>query len=82
MPARRGPQPTLEDFVPQSERGEQVEYMQTYENRRAPTTEEMHREELGKQFPKVDGSLIAAIYGDCAGDMSACREMLDALSQD
>lgn len=73
---------TLEDFVPQSERGEQVEYMQSYENSRAPTQEELDRETLGRQFPTVDGSVVAMIYGDCGGDMSSCREMLQALSED
>lgn len=81
MPSRPAAR-TLQDFVPQEEHGEQIEYMQTFENNRAPTTEEIDREELGKQFPKVDGSLVAAIYGDCGGDMSACREMLQALSEE
>lgn len=73
---------TLDDFIPESERGEQVEYMENYENSRAQTKDELDRESLQKQFPNVDGSLIAAIYGDCGGDLSGCREMLQALSED
>lgn len=73
---------TLDDFIPESERGEQVEYMENYENSRAQTQDEVDRDALQKQFPNVDGSLIAAIYGDCGGDLSGCREMLQALSED
>lgn len=36
---------------------------------------------LQAEFPGIDGSIVAAIYGD-SGDMGATREVLQELSSD
>lgn len=60
------------------DRGEQYETMQNYEASARQTEQDRDQETLQKEFPNVDGSLIAAIYGD-SGSLSATREMLQAL---
>lgn len=68
--------------LPQGQdRSHQVEVMQSYEmSRNRPETEaEQDQAALEREFPKLDGSLIAAIYGD-SGSLSATREMLQELS--
>lgn len=58
----------------------QRETMESYENARPATKEEEDRAALGREFPSVDGSLVAALYLDCEGDVSGTREMLQAVS--
>jgi len=60
------------------DRGEQYETMQNYEASAQQTEQDKDQETLQREFPSVDGSLIAAIYGD-SGSLSATREMLQAL---
>lgn len=70
------------DFVPDSERGEQREAMQQFEMNHAGQQSQADRdvEMLQREFPGVDGSLVAALYGD-AGSVGATREMLQELSE-
>ena len=60
------------------DRGEQYETMQSYEASANVTQEDEDQETLVKEFPGVDSSLIAAIYGD-SKSLSATREMLQAI---
>ncbi|CCG82896.1 protein of unknown function [Taphrina deformans PYCC 5710] len=71
-----------ERFIDPSERSEQVEYLQSYEDARPPTQEERDRATLQRDFPSLDGSLVAAIYTDNEGNLSACRELLQAIGAD
>merc|ERR1712178_377343 len=50
------------DFVPESERGEQREAMEQFEMGRPQSNEDRDMEDLQREFPSVDGSLIAALY--------------------
>lgn len=67
--------------MPASERGEQREMMEHFEmsNSHAPSKDDQNVETLQKEFPGIDGSLVAAIYGD-SKDMGATREMLRELA--
>ncbi|KAF2722347.1 hypothetical protein K431DRAFT_284041 [Polychaeton citri CBS 116435] len=69
------------DFVPESERGEQREMMEQFEMSKAggETQEERDLEQLQREFPGLDGSLVAAIYGD-SKNVGATREMLGELA--
>ena len=69
-------------FVPADERAQQREALQQYEmNKSAPETQQARElEELQRQYPTIDGSLVAAIYID-AGNMGATRETLDELAE-
>lgn len=80
------------DLPPDTNRAEQVEALQTYEAAKAAeraeqgggtgqSQQDRDVETLQKEFPGMDGSLIAAIYGD-SGSLSATREMLQALGTD
>lgn len=65
------------DFVPEAERGEQREAMQQFEMSHSGQQSQQDRdvEMLQRDFPKIDGSLVAALYAD-AGNAGATREML------
>lgn len=66
-------------FLPQGqERSEQVETMQNYEARAPKSEDDKAQEQLQKEFPSLDSSLIAAIYGDTK-DVAQTREMLQEL---
>ncbi|KAK3208067.1 hypothetical protein GRF29_96g1312854 [Pseudopithomyces chartarum] len=79
LPPRRA-ETTSEAALPQGQdRSHQVEVMQSYESSRPQTEDEENQQILQREFPKIDGSLIAAIYGD-SGSLSATREMLQELS--
>jgi len=53
--------PTTDDvFAQQEDRGEQYEHMQAYEATAAQTEDDKNRAQLEKEFPNIDGSLIAA----------------------
>lgn len=53
--------------------------MQSYEMSRPQTEDEQNQQILQREFPNMDGSLIAAIYSD-SGSLSATREMLQELN--
>jgi uncharacterized repeat protein (TIGR03833 family) len=65
--------------VPPEERSEQVEYLQSYENSKPATQDDTNQATLQSEFPNIDSSLIAAIYGD-SKSLSATREMLQELN--
>lgn len=70
------------DFIPASERGEQREAMEQFElsHHGVQSTDDKNVETLQREFPNLDGSLVAAIYGD-SKDMGATREMLGELAR-
>jgi len=67
-------------FAQQEDRGEQYEHMQAYEATAAQSDDDKNRAQLEKEFPDIDGSLIAALYSDTK-DLSATREMLQELGR-
>ena len=69
------------DFVPANERGEQREAMEQFEMNKTGGESQQDRdvEQLQREFPGVDGSLIAALHAD-NGNMGATREMLQELA--
>nr|POE83371.1 hypothetical protein CFP56_69378 [Quercus suber] len=69
------------NFVPESERGEQREAMEQFELTKSGPEDTTDRDvaNLQREFPNVDGSLIAAIYGD-SKNLGATREMLQELA--
>lgn len=75
------PRRTNTDFaLPQgAERAEQVETLQSYEASVPQDEDDKNVATLQKEFPKMDGSLIAALYGD-SKSLSATREMLMELN--
>jgi len=60
------------------DRSHQIEVMQSYEAAGRKDEDDANVEILQREFPNIDGSLIAAIYGD-SKSLSATREMLQAL---
>ncbi|KAI4939010.1 uncharacterized protein J4E92_000291 [Alternaria infectoria] len=60
------------------DRSHQIEVMQSYEAAGRKDDDDDNVEVLQREFPKIDGSLIAAIYGDTKS-LSATREMLGEL---
>lgn len=67
--------------LPQGQdRSHQIEVMQSYEARGRKDEHDQNVEILQREFPKLDGSLIAAIYGD-SKSLSATREMLGELDR-
>lgn len=71
---------TDELLASQDDRAEQVEHLQAYEANANASVDDRNRTQLEKEFPDVDGSLIAALYGDTK-DLSATREMLQELGR-
>ncbi|QDS69705.1 hypothetical protein FKW77_009807 [Venturia effusa] len=70
------------DLLPQGqERSEQLEHFQNYEAQAKVDEDTQNQAILEKEFPSIDGSLIAAIYGD-SKSLSATREMLQELSSE
>lgn len=67
--------------MPQAERGEQREAMEQFELSHGGHEDQTDRDvaTLSQEFPGVDGSLIAALYGD-SKSLSATREMLMELA--
>jgi len=59
------------DFVPEAERGEQREAMEQFELSNSSNESQYDKDvaQLQTEFPGIDGSLVAAIYGD--GGMGA-----------
>jgi hypothetical protein len=60
------------------DRSHQIEVMQSYEAAGRKDEHDRNVEVLQREFPGIDGSLIAAIYGD-SKSLSATREMLGEL---
>lgn len=71
---------TDELLASQSDRAEQMEHMQAFEATASESEDDKNRAQLEKEFPDIDGSLIAAIYGDTK-DLSETREMLQELGR-
>jgi hypothetical protein len=70
------------DLLPQGqERTEQMEYFQSYEASAPPNEDDVNQETLRREFPNIDSSLIAALYGD-SKSLSATREMLYELTRE
>ena len=67
--------------MPANERGEQREAMEQFEMNKTGGESQQDRdvEQLQREFPGVDGSLIAALHAD-NGNMGATREMLQELA--
>ncbi|KXL43128.1 hypothetical protein M433DRAFT_149866 [Acidomyces richmondensis BFW] len=80
-PPRRSDTFQESDFVPENERGEQREAMEQFEmSKGEQSQEESDKETLQREFPHVDGSLIAALYSDCQS-LGGTREMLQELDE-
>ena len=62
------------------ERAEQMEYMQSFEANTQQSEDDVNQATLCREFPKLDSSLIAAIYNDTKS-MGATREMLMELNE-
>jgi hypothetical protein len=60
------------------DRSHQIEVMQSYEAAGRKDEHDRNVEVLQREFPGIDGSLIAAIYGE-SKSLSATREMLGEL---
>lgn len=71
---------TDELLASQPDRAEQMEHMQAYEANANESVDDKNRAQLEREFPNIDGSLIAAIYGDTK-DLSETREMLQELGR-
>jgi hypothetical protein len=70
------------DLLPQGQdRTEQMEYFQSYEASSEQTEDDANQSTLQKEFPTIDSSLIAALYGD-SKSLSATREMLMELTRE
>jgi hypothetical protein len=84
QPPPQPPRPARSDtnnILPQGQdRAEQLETMQSYEAAAPQSEDDKNQQLLQKEFPKIDGSLIAAIYGD-SKSLSATREMLMELNE-
>lgn len=68
-------------FIPANERGEQREALEQFEMNKGGHEDSTDRDvaTLQREFPNVDGSLIAALYGD-SKSLSGTREMLGELA--
>lgn len=73
--------PTQQDefTLAPEERGEQYETIQHLQDQRVTGKADRDQELLRREFPDVDGSLVAALYSDAQGEMSQVREMLQAI---
>ncbi|WPH04012.1 Hypothetical protein R9X50_00689600 [Acrodontium crateriforme] len=85
--APRGPPPrrveTFDEtsFIPADERGEQREALEHFEMNKGGQEDSTDRDvaTLQREFPDLDGSLIAALYGD-SKSLSGTREVLGELA--
>jgi len=64
----------------QGDRAEQIEHMQQYEATAPQSEADRTQAQLEKEFPNIDGALIAAIYSERPGDLAEVREMLQELN--
>lgn len=70
------------ELLPQGEqRVEQIETLQSYEASAPRTQDDINQATLQKEFPSVDGSLIAALYGD-SKNIGEVRETLQELARE
>jgi hypothetical protein len=60
------------------ERSRQIEAMQGYDRTSRGDKYDQIVQRLQLEFPKIDGSVIAALYGDTK-NLGSAREMLNAL---
>jgi len=67
------------ELVPEQDRSEQMETFQSYEMNAKTTEDDANQAALQQEFPKIDSSLIAAIYGD-EKNMATTRETLAELA--
>ncbi|KXT10879.1 hypothetical protein AC579_8999 [Pseudocercospora musae] len=81
-PPRRTDTFNEERFIPANERGEQREAMEAFEMNRSKPESQTDKDVamLQQEFPQIDGSLIAALYGD-SQSLSGTREMLVELNE-
>jgi hypothetical protein len=76
LPPRRAGTFEETDFVPADERGEQREALEQFEmSKGSESQEDRDIATLQREYPAVDGSLVAALYSD-SKSVSATREML------
>lgn len=83
LPPRQGPgrqSDTDELLAGQGDRAEQIEHMQQYEATAPQSESDRIQAQLEKEFPNIDGALIAAIYSERPGDLAEVREMLQELN--
>lgn len=68
-------------FVPESEQSEQREALEHFEMNNSKPESQTDRDvaQLATEFPKLDSSLIAALYSD-SQNLGATREMLQELA--
>lgn len=64
----------------QGDRAEQVEHLQQYEASVPQSEDDRNQAQLQKEFPNIDGSLIAALYSERTGNLGEVREMLQELN--
>jgi len=81
-PQNQNPRRADDDFLPKGqERTEQMEYFQSYEASATQNEDDVNQATLQREFPSIDSSLIAAIYGD-SKSLGATREMLQELTRE
>lgn len=54
--------------------------MQQYEASAPQSQADLDQAQLQKEFPNIDGSLIAAIYNERPGNLGEVRELLQELN--
>ncbi|KIW37053.1 uncharacterized protein PV06_10682 [Exophiala oligosperma] len=74
------PQGNDQLLVGQGDRAEQIEHMQQYEASAPQSQADLDQAQLQKEFPNIDGSLIAAIYNERPGNLGEVRELLQELN--
>ncbi|KAL6242329.1 hypothetical protein RBB50_010877 [Rhinocladiella similis] len=67
-------------FAGQGDRAAQIEHMQQYEASAPQSQADRDQAQLQKEFPNIDGSLIAAIYNERPGNLGEVRELLQELN--
>ncbi|KAK5026921.1 hypothetical protein LTS07_007220 [Exophiala sideris] len=73
LPPRQGPgaQSDADQLLEgQGDRAEQIEHMQQYEASAPQSEADRTQAQLEKEFPNIDGALIAAIYSERPGDLA------------
>lgn len=73
--------PRDDEFEDLPDGAEQVEHFQSYEASKGPSEDDRNQAMLEKEFPNIDSSLIAALYGD-SKDLSGTRETLQELGRE
>ncbi|CAK1354782.1 hypothetical protein CB0940_01408 [Cercospora beticola] len=80
-PPPRGNTFNEETFVPEDQRGEQREALEQFEMNNTKPESQADRDvaQLSAEFPRIDSSLVAALYSDTQS-VAAAREMLTELA--